>query len=198
MQVRVIYLCPEIISFRELLSTFGVKFQSLKISDLSNFRLDHYRKFSWLWKVNIFLFRASKEKLYWLSWVMPHLQNSFLQVSISIFPKNFRRSLENIFWAYNLKISCRWSILFTILLYHLVNRAFLKGAISLNKSVNFEGSYDHPKATKFWSQLTSPICPEPPWLEFTISVILTIFIMFCSFVTSNNKKNVSLLENVVK
>ena len=38
-----------------------------------------------------------------------------------------------------------------ILLFHLVNRAFLKGAtnFSMNKSVNFEGSYDHSKATKF-------------------------------------------------
>ena len=80
------------------------------------------------------------------------------------FPQNFLRSFEIMFRNHKLTISCRWSILFTILLLHSVNRAFLKGArsFSLNKSANFEGSYDHLKAANFLSQLTSPNCPEPP------------------------------------
>ena len=68
-----------------------------------------------------------------------------------------------------------------------MNRAFFKDAtnFSLDKSVNFEGSYDDPKAAKFLFQLTRKICPEPPYLEFMI-----ISVLFCSFVTSSNKKNV--------
>ena len=46
----------------------------------------------------------------------------------------------------------------------------------LDQLVNFQGSYDHLKAAKFLSQLTSPICPEPPYpilsLRFLIILIM--------------------------
>ena len=49
------------------------------------------------------------------------------------------RSPEIIFRDHNLRTSYRWSILFSTLLFDLVNRAFLEGErnIRLNKSVNF-------------------------------------------------------------
>ena len=60
-------------------------------------------------------------------------------------------SSEIIFRDHNLKLFCGLFILFTVLLFHLVHREFLRRAtdFSLNKSVNFEGSYDYLKAAKF-------------------------------------------------
>ena len=86
-----------------------------------------------------------------------------------------------------------------------MNRAFYKGAtsFSLNKSVNFEGSYDHLKAAKLFISADQPDLSRATltrvydfYLLFWADFIF--FILFCSFVNTNDEKNVSMLEYVVK